>query len=125
MPITYVIDRGRGVVVARVTGVLTADDLYHWRAEMQLNPDFDPTHGQLCDLRDVTDVAISVPAMARVAASTVFVPGSRHAVICANEIQYGMARMFAMLSEPHGHVVHVFRELGVAEQWVMEHRRDA
>ena len=74
------------------------------------------------DLRHVSDVAISVPAMARVAASAVFVPGSRHALICANEIQYGMARMFAMLSEPHGQVVHVFRELDVAEAWLMERR---
>jgi len=120
MPLTYMIDKARGVVVAHATGVLTADDLQAWRAEMKSNPAFDPTHGQLCDLRDVTDVAISVPAMARIAASTVFAAGSRHALICSTEIQYGMARMYAMLSEPHGQQVHVFREPEVAEAWLLE-----
>ena len=87
---------------------------------MQGDPAFNRNFKQLFDLRAVTDVVVSVPAMARLAASSSFSPGVRRAFVAITDAQYNMAWTFAQLSEPHDQLVHVFRELAVAESWLME-----
>ena len=124
MPLTYTIDRGLKIVVARGSGVLSEEDLRGSRERMQSDPSFSPTFAQLFDLSDVTDIEVSVPVMARIAGSSVIVPGVRHAFVGVNDIQYEMARTFATLSEPHHQMVHVFRDRSIAEAWVLESRVD-
>jgi len=120
MPLTYVIDASRRIIVARASGVLTEDDLRSTRMLMQGDPAFNRNFGQLLDLRAATAVSVSVPAMARLAASSSFAPGVRRAFVGITDAQYNMAWTFAMLSEPHDQLVHVFRDFAVAEAWLME-----
>src|SRR5689334_17710938 len=120
MPLTYMIDASRRIIVARASGVLTEDDLRSVRMLMQGDPAFNRHFGQLLDLRAATDVIVSVPAMARLAASSAFAPGVRRAFVGITDAQYNMAWTFAMLSEPHNQLVHVFRDISVAEAWLME-----
>jgi len=120
MPLTYVIDASRRIVVARASGVLTEDDLRSTRMLMQGDPAFNRSFAQLLDLRAATAVNVSVPAMARLAASSTFAPGVRRAFVGITDAQYNMAWTFAMLSEPHDQLVHVFRDISVAEAWLME-----
>ena len=120
MPLTYVIDASRRIVVARASGVLTEDDLRSTRMLMQGDPAFNRSFAQLLDLRAATAVNVSVPAMARLAASSTFAPGVRRAFVGITDAQYNMAWTFAQLSEPHDQLVHVFRDLSVAEAWLME-----
>lgn len=123
MPLTHVIDASRRVIVARASGVLTEDDLRATRILMQGDRAFNPTFGQLLDLRAATEIVVSVPAMARLAASSAFAPGVRRAFVGVTDAQYSMAWMFAMLSEPHDQLVHVFRDISIAEAWLMEGSR--
>jgi len=123
MPLTYMIDASRRIIVARASGVLTEDDLRSMRVLMQGDPGFDRTFGQLLDLRDATEIVVSLPAMARLAAASAFAPGVRRAFVGITDDQYNMAWTFAMLSEPHDQLVHVFRDMAVAEAWLMEGAR--
>ena len=127
MPLTYVIDASRRTIVVRASGVLTEDDLRSTRMLMQGDPAFNRNFGQLLDLRAATEINVSVPALARIAASSAFAPGVRRAFVGITDAQYNMAWTFAMLSEPHNQLVHVFRDISVAEAWLMEgaHPRNA
>src|SRR5689334_13637713 len=120
MPLTYLIDASRRIIVARASGILTEDDLRSVRMLMQGDPAFNRNFGQLLDLRAATEVIVSVPAMARLAASSAFAPGVRRAFVGVTDAQYNMAWTFAMLSEPHNQLVHVFRDMSVAEAWLLE-----
>jgi hypothetical protein len=120
MPLTYVIDASRRIIVSRATGVLTEDDLRAAHMLVQGDPAFNPNFGQLLDLRAATDVLVSVPTMARLAATSAFAPGVRRAFVGITDAQYNMAWTFAMLSEPHDQNIHVFRDFAVAEAWLME-----
>jgi len=119
MSMSYIIHAGRRVVVMRGAGVLTAEEIYDAREKIRTDRTFDPSYAQLFDLRDVAQVDISLPAMARLAASAVFSPGVRRAFVCTDDIQYQMAETYSALSEPHEQVIHVFREMNVAEAWLL------
>jgi hypothetical protein len=127
MPLTYRIDASRRIIVARASGVLTEEDLRSVRMLMQGDPAFNRNFAQLLDLRAATEIKISLPAMARLAASSAFAPGVRRAFVGVTDAQYNVAWTFAMLGEPHNQLVHVFREISVAEAWLMEgaHPRNA
>ena len=120
MPLTYVIDASRRIITARASGILTEEDLRATRMLMQGDPAFNRNFGQLMDLRAASEIIVSVPAMARLAASSSFAPGVRRAFVGITDAQYNMGWTFAMLSEPHNQLVHVFRDMSVAEAWLME-----
>lgn len=123
MPLTYVIDASRRIIIARASGVLTEDDMRAAHILMQGDPAFNRNFGQLLDLRAVSDASISVPAMARLAANSAFAPGVRRAFVGITDAQYNVAWTFAMLSEPHDQLVHVFRDIAVAQAWLLEGAR--
>jgi hypothetical protein len=100
------------------------DDVASARAQARANPDFEPTLYELFDVRDVTELRLSGAEMARVAATSVLGPGICRAFVVSNQKQYGLARMFSGLVEPHDQRVLVFRDIAVAESWLAA-RRDA
>ena len=124
MPLTYTVDRGLRIVIARGNGVLSEEDLRSSWEMMQSDPSFNPSFAQLFDLSDVTDIEVSIPAMARIAGSSTAGPGARRAFVGINDVQYEVAKTFAALSEPHHQAVHVFRDRAIAEAWVLEQRAD-
>ena len=90
---------------------------------MHSNPDFDPRHYDLFDLREVTEIQISSAEMARIAGTSMFARGVCRAFVVKTQVQYGMARMFSGLAEPHDQNVFVFRDLAVAQAWLSSRRR--
>jgi hypothetical protein len=120
MPLSYTIDPGRRLITSRAYGVLRAEDVVEARERILRDKAFNPAYAHLYDMRDVSDIDLSIPVMARLAASSVVSRGTRRAFLCANDIQYAIAETFAILSEPHRHVIHVFREMSVAHAWLSE-----
>lgn len=118
MPISYVIDVAHRTVTARASGSLSPEDLNEGRAALLGEPSFDPTFAHLFDLRDVTQIDLSVAALERLAASSLFGPGVRRAFVCSADDHYNTARMFAALSATHGQNVRVFRDYTMAAAWV-------
>jgi hypothetical protein len=124
MALSVTIDVERSLIVTRASGVLTFDDVLAARAETRSHPDFDPRYFDLFDLREVTEIEISGAEMARIAATSVLARGVCRAFVVKTQVQYGMARMFSGLAEPHDQNVFVFRDLAVAEAWLESRRRE-
>jgi len=125
MPLTVTVDKKRGLVITRGSGVLTLDDVASARAQARANPDFDPRFFELFDMRAVTEARITGAEMARIAASSVLGPGVCRAFVVANQKQHGLARMFSGLAEPHDQRVDIFRDIAVAESWLEARRKSA
>ncbi|MEP6494734.1 MAG: hypothetical protein ABJF01_18760 [bacterium] len=121
MPFTYAIDAPHRIVTTSATGVVTMEDILFVRQRLQSDAAFDPQFHQLLDLRAATDIAIAAPSMRRIYGRSVFVLGVRRAFVAETAEQFGIARMFAALSEHYGHDVRVFRDFDLAVAWLREH----
>jgi len=121
--LSVTVDVARGLIVTCASGVLTFEDVVSARAQAQANPNFDARYNDLFDLREVTEIRITGAEMARIAATSVLAPGVCRAFVVTTQVQYGMARMFSGLAEPHDQNVFVFRDLAVAEAWLSSRKR--
>lgn len=120
MPISYMIDAGRQLVVTRATGIVVDADVETAQRSLRADPSFDPAYRHLSDLRRATDVAIASSGMRHIAGASVFHRDSPLAIIAETTAQFGMASIFATLSEERGHVARVFRDLPAALTWLAE-----
>ena len=118
MPASYEIDPQRRLVLSRGWGVLTDEDLITHYERLRADPAFDPTYGQLADLREVERVATAGVTIEVVARLRVFAPGVRRAVIAPEEVAFTVARLFASHAEPQDQQIEVFRDAKAAEDWV-------
>jgi hypothetical protein len=125
MPVSYTIDPARRMVVTRSSGVMTDADVIAIRAQFAADPAFDPQYAQLSDLRDLTDVALSASMIDAIASTSVFRPSTRRAFVAYTPFQFGIARMFAAVSEAHRQQVQVFRSMAEAESWVHQVQQGA
>jgi hypothetical protein len=121
--LSVTVDVARGLIVTRASGVLTFEDVLSGREQARTHPSFDARYNDLFDLRDVTDIHITGAEMARIAGTSVLSPGVYRAFVVRTQVQYGMARMFSGLAEPHDQHVFVFRDLAVAEAWLSSRKR--
>lgn len=118
MGMSYRIDRERRVVLTRAWGVLSTHELVDVTSRILLDPRFDPTYRSLGDLREVTDITVDTLDTAHMAATPLFAPGTRRAIVATSDLAYGMARMFAAYAERNGQDVRIFRQMPDAEAWL-------
>jgi hypothetical protein len=118
MSMSYRIDPQRRLVLTRGWGVLSAQELLDITSQILVDPRFDPTYRSLGDLREVTQIDMDTLATAHTAATPLFLPGTRRAIVATSDAVFGMARMFASFAERAGQEVRVFRELHHAEAWL-------
>jgi len=118
MPQSYRIDAAQHVVVSRVWGEVTANDVFeHYRA-IQNDGAFTPTFNHLVDIRDVTAVRADAHVIRSRGASDVFARGAMRAIVAPPGFLYGIARMFASSAEAEGQVVSIFELPELAEAWL-------
>ena len=118
MSMSYKIDRERRVVLTRAWGVLSTQELIDVTSRILLDPRFDPTYRSLGDLREVSDITVDTFDTAHMAATPLFAPGTRRAIVATSDVAYGMARMFAAYAERNGQEVRIFRDMPAAEGWL-------
>lgn len=118
MPISYTIDPARRLVVTRIAGVMSEEDVRALREQLRADPAFDATYANLVDLSEATDIQLSADTLGQLAVRSAFDRVTRRAIVATSPLQFGMARMFATINERHGHVVRVFRDSGEAEAWL-------
>lgn len=111
-------------MLSRATGVITfADVLAHVEAKSKI------ATPELTELLDATDASTTITAdEVRQLAVSAGLRHSRHgalAIVANRNSVYGMARMYAMLSEPVGATVEVFRDVDSAERWLDARARRA
>ncbi len=91
--------------------------LAHVRA-LTAYPRFARNFHQLIDLRDVSDVQITASCIREMVRLNPFWAGARRAVVVTNDVVFGMARMYQILSDESPDELQIFREMDDALQWL-------
>ena len=118
MGMNYRIDHARGLVVTRVWGTFTNDDLRDGISYLIADPRFDHQYRSLVDMRDVLAITVDAWVIAETAKTPLFASESRRAIVAPTDHAFGIARMYAAYAEHEGCKVQVFRELAEAEEWL-------
>lgn len=118
MPATYRIDVARRLVLSRMWGVFTAQDLYDHYNRLGADPAFDPTFSQLVDLRDVEQTELERPVIRRHALEGFFHSSAQRALVVSTPHHYELARIYAAFAEYASQKVRVFRDMHDAEEWL-------
>ena len=126
MPATFAIDKQRQLVISTGLDPLTAADLLSHQEKLLRDPEFNPTFSQIMDLTRVTVFELTAGDVRMLAQKTVFSPRSRRAIVAANNVGYGLSRMFEMHRESFGeNGIHVFRNLDEAVDWILSENETA
>jgi hypothetical protein len=123
MPVTVTVDHAQRRVLVRCSGVVTYADI---ESHVQIEePHAEVTHSGLVDLRGCgTDMSVDeVRALAyRIHTRWSHRYRGPTAIVADDDVMYGMARLFATLSEVTGNgispPIEVFRDIEDAEQWL-------
>jgi hypothetical protein len=118
MPFLHEIDDVEGIVLSRLWGTLTTEEIDEHRRRIRADPAFDPAFRYIVDMRGLTGLAYSSAKVRHAAATQIFRGPQRRAIVAATDEQYGIARMFATLAALEGEVVEPFREWAEAARWV-------
>ena len=132
MPISHVIDRFRQRMFTQASGLVTLEDL-----NAHLDAEERERGLDLPELFDATGVSTNVtPAQIRQLVNRAHAtlrkgPLGPTAIVVTDDVAFGMAQMYAILTRPLGIVVEVFRDVESAERWLASltgataaHRRD-
>ncbi len=122
MPITYSIDPKLGVIFTTAWDVLTVEELFEHKRKLAADPDFKPGMVELSDVRQITELDVTPEGIGRfVAQDTISAEKLRDyklAIIVSQEVVFGMARMYEMMTEQNVSNVAVFRDLEEAKTWL-------
>jgi hypothetical protein len=106
------------MVMSRIWGTVTNDDVGEHNRRLRTDPLFDPTYRQLADMSDVTLNLVSADNVQETARDQYFAPGTRRALVVSDDTTFGLCRMYATYAESFGQVLNVFREREEAEAWL-------
>ena len=118
MPINYQIDPARKFVIVVGSGILTAEEMRKEQVRMNREPDLAPDYNQLIDLKEVTELRLTVEDVRQLSYHSPFREGSRRAIVVDRPEDYGLARVFQALTEPHGAELRVLYDLKEARRWL-------
>jgi hypothetical protein len=120
MPASYRIDKQKKLIISTAFGVLTLDDVLKHQQQLVRDTDFDPSFSQLVDFDEVTEVAVATDDVRRMAERSIFVPGTRRALVAQkSDVAFGLSRMFEILRNLKGDQgVRVFRDREQALAWL-------
>ena len=118
MPTNYFIDPVRRLVIISADGVLLGAELLAEQKHLAAEPLFQRDFSQLFDLTQVTEARISAEEVRAMAATTVFGPTARRALIVAEPLLYGLSRMFQLMLDERGGTLRIFTDRSEAEEWL-------
>jgi hypothetical protein len=118
MPASYTIDTRRKLVVTRIWGAATEDEIIDHGRRLRNDPQFRPEFRQLVDMSELTEIRVGSGVIRDASRDQFFSPGARRAVVANSEAAFGMARMYAIASENAGQTIQVFRDMKAAEAWL-------
>lgn len=121
MPITYTIDRQAGLILTTATGMLTNQELLEHKQRLSRDADVRVGTVELSDVRGVASLEITAEGVrqfvAHDAADTERFADYRLAIVASEDVVYGMARMYQMMTDPNAKV-RVFRSMTEARAWL-------
>jgi hypothetical protein len=122
MPIEYSIDSDLGVVFTTASDVLTENELLDHKRKLISDPNFKPGFVELSDVRLISDLAISPSGLeafvAQDESDAELLTDYRLAIVVSGALEFGMGAMYEMMSRENGTNVRIFRDLGLAREWL-------
>jgi hypothetical protein len=118
MPTDFIVDGERRIVRNRAWGVLTDADLAAAQDALRTHASFQPDFRQLFDASEVTTLAVTTNGMRSLARKSPFAVTARRAVVVNSDEQFGIARMFELLSHRDSAFFRVFRDIHDARAWL-------
>jgi hypothetical protein len=118
LPASYTIDTDRKLVLTRIWGAATEDEIIDHGQRLRNDPQFRPNFRQLVDMSELTEIRVGSGVIRDASRNQFFSPGVRRAVVANSEAAFGMARMYAIASEIEGQTIEVFRDMKAAEAWL-------
>ncbi|MDH3416499.1 MAG: hypothetical protein OEM64_09350 [Gammaproteobacteria bacterium] len=111
-----------GVVFTTASEVLTENELLEHKRKMISDPKFRPGYVELSDVREISDVKISSSGIERFveqdASDAELLKDYKLAIVVSGALEYGMGVMYQMMSSEHRRSVRIFRDLGLAKEWL-------
>ena len=117
MPVDYVIDPVRRLVITTCEGRVTFAEAKDHQNRMLGDPAFDPTFDQLIDATAATELVLSEAEAIAIADRSVFSPLSRRAFVATQPEIFSMGRMLQVYAAKHD-TGQVFSDLDSALKWL-------
>ncbi len=126
VPISYAIDRERGILEVTVHGAFTSADFATYFALRDADPEYTHNLDAVVDARAVTSV-MAPSAFRYFGTETRLKPRipSRRAIVANSDAVFGSAKIFEAHAEGSGPVYRVFRDMAAARAWLAECRTTA
>jgi hypothetical protein len=118
MPSSYAIDPARRLVITRVWGAATDEDIHEHARRLRADPLYDATYRQLADMSGVTEILVSTSTIEESSRGQLFAPGSQRAFVASNDAVFGLLRKYELHAESLGQTIRVFRDRKEAEAWL-------
>ena len=120
MAYEYSVDADRKLVLVRMSGVLTRDEMFACTATLRDDSRLTSDFSELVDLRELTSVEAVRLEDVRTMASGSLSPAARRAIVAPDNAAFGLSRMFESLRGVKGasDETGVFRTMREAEVWL-------
>ena len=120
MPATFLIDHDERIIRSRAWGLLIDRDLLETQQRLREDPRFEPTYCQIWDFTAVQQLSLTGDGLRKLAANSPFSRDARRAIVVGSEGAYGMARMYALLSDRNPDHFRIFRDTPAAVKWLRD-----
>lgn len=120
MPASYKLYPDKKLVVVTYSGDVSLKDIISVRQQGVADPDFDPGFNVIDDVSEVKTTNIRYDEFNFISGKSVANTGVKRALIAVTDFQKGMANMYKVLSESHGHLFKVFDDVDKARKWMAE-----
>ena len=118
MPAEFRIDRSQKMVFSTARGVVTDHEVLAHQDRLRNDPDFEPSLWQFIDFTHATRIDLSVKTIQLLAQRNPFGKHSRRAFYAPDDILYGLARMFQILTDHHKDELNVYRDISEARKFL-------
>jgi len=117
MPLRYVIDKERRLVISTARDRVTFAEIKAHQDELLQDSEFDPEFNQLIDTTAVTVLDVSVEEAKTVARRKMFSRTSRRAFLAVSPAVFGMGRLMEVYHHQQAQI-YVFYDLPSALKWL-------
>ena len=119
MPIHYLIDKERRLVISTGEGQVTFKQVRTHQDQLLSDPCFDATFSQLIDMTKAMSLDLSNEEARQIASRNVFSSSSKRAFVATAAHIFGLGRLMEVYQEHSAKVdVHVFNDMDSALKWL-------
>ena len=117
MPVRYLIDAARKLIVSTGVGRVTFDEIRAHQDLLLADPAFDASFNQLIDATEVTELDLSMEQAQVVAQRPIVAPTSRRAFVATKPAVFGLGRVMEVYHERQA-LVRIFYDHRSALEWL-------